>query len=75
MNQDYESLLALFWGLILPWKTANLALYSSMRSRARPLADSMIETGCCSEIDEGQVRSAPSVAAAVVAALSGEDGV
>lgn len=28
-----------------------------------------------SKVDEGQVRSAPSLAAAVVAALSGEDGV
>ncbi|KAJ0131021.1 hypothetical protein HZ326_25886 [Fusarium oxysporum f. sp. albedinis] len=35
----------------------------------------MIETGCCSKIDAGLARSAPSVAAAVVAAMSGEDGV
>lgn len=36
---------------------------------------SMIETGCCSIVDEELARPAPSVATAVAATLSGKDGI
>jgi hypothetical protein len=52
-----------------------LGVVPSTRSRARSSADPVIETGRCSKMDGVLVRAAPSVAAAVKAALIGEDGV
>lgn len=57
------------------WKTISLVLYSSMRLYARLLADSMIDTGCYLKTNKGLARVAPSIAKAMVVALSGEDSV